>query len=117
MTPLSNKSGFEIAVSGYACKLPQANDPDAFWQVLDDRRCVITSVKEDRWAESRYLNVDQSATGRMYTMAAGQLDDIWGFDPGFFAISPREASICCQPRGHVHSVTTIRLRPVPSELT
>eukprot|EP00215_Chloropicon_roscoffensis_P010475 CAMPEP_0196643758 /NCGR_PEP_ID=MMETSP1085-20130531/6244_1 /TAXON_ID=41879 ORGANISM="Pycnococcus sp, Strain CCMP1998" /NCGR_SAMPLE_ID=MMETSP1085 /ASSEMBLY_ACC=CAM_ASM_000807 /LENGTH=35 /DNA_ID= /DNA_START= /DNA_END= /DNA_ORIENTATION= len=34
MTPHSPKQGFEIAVSGYACKLPQASDPASFWNVL-----------------------------------------------------------------------------------
>ena len=91
MTPQYTKLGYDIAVSGYACKLPQATSPAAFWEVLTSRRCVITETKADRWSHDQFLNPDKAAFGTSYTFAAGQLDDIWGFDPGFFGISPREA--------------------------
>ena len=91
MTPQYIKLGYDIAVSGYACKLPQATSPAAFWEVLTSRRCVITETKADRWSHDQFLNPDKAAFGTSYTFAAGQLDDIWGFDPGFFGISPREA--------------------------
>ncbi len=52
---------------------------------------MITETEADRWSHDLYLNSDKSALGASYTFAAGQLDDIWGFDPGFFGISPREA--------------------------
>lgn len=91
MTPQYTKLGYDIAVSGYACKLPQATSPAAFWDVLTSRRCVITEIGADRWSHDQYLNGDKGALGTSYTFAAGQLDDIWGFDPGFFGISPREA--------------------------
>lgn len=91
MTPQYTKLGYDIAVSGYACKLPQATSPAAFWDVLTSRRCVITETQADRWSHDQFLNRDKGALGTSYTFAAGQLDDIWGFDPGFFGISPREA--------------------------
>lgn len=91
MTPQYTKLGYDIAVSGYACKLPQATSPAAFWDVLTSRRCVITETEADRWSHDQFLNGDKGALGTSYTFAAGQLDDIWGFDPGFFGISPREA--------------------------
>lgn len=91
MTPQYTKLGYDIAVSGYACKLPQATSPAAFWDVLTSKRCVITEIEADRWSHDLYLNRDKSALGSSYTFAAGQLDDIWGFDPAFFGISPREA--------------------------
>lgn len=91
MTPQYTKLGYDIAVSGYACKLPQATSPAAFWDVLTSQRCVITETEADRWSHDLFLNRDKAAVGSSYTFAAGQLDDIWGFDPGFFGISPREA--------------------------
>ncbi|MEL7462970.1 MAG: SDR family NAD(P)-dependent oxidoreductase [Pseudomonadota bacterium] len=91
MTAYSTKHLYDVAVSGYACRLPQAPSPDDFWRVLEDGRCVITETKDDRWSKSRYLHRDKTALGRSYTFAAGQVDDIWDFDPGFFNVSPREA--------------------------
>lgn len=84
-------SSQDIAVVGYGCRLPQANSIDAFWQVLKSNQCVVTSVDADRWDLERFGHPNPNTLGKSYTWAAGQLDDVWGFDPGFFGISPREA--------------------------
>lgn len=91
MNAHASKTAHDVAISGYACRLPQAPNADAFWDVLDQRRCVITEVADDRWSKARFLHRDKAALGRSYTFAAGQVDDIWRFDPGFFGVSPREA--------------------------
>lgn len=91
MSAHTSKPVYDVAISGYACRLPQASSPTEFWNVLQDRRCVITETNEDRWAKARYLHRDKNALGRSYTFAAGQVEDIWDFDPGFFGVSPREA--------------------------
>ncbi len=81
----------DIALIGYACRLPSASNSEEFWNVLADGRCVIGEVSPDRWATTRFGHPNRSVPGKSYTWAAGQLDDVWGFDPGFFGISPREA--------------------------
>ncbi|MFV0473078.1 MAG: type I polyketide synthase, partial [Pikeienuella sp.] len=91
MNAQASKSAFDVAISGYACRLPQVNSPAQFWDVLDQRRCVITEVADDRWSKARYFHPDKNMLGRSYTFAAGQVEDIWDFDPGFFGVSPREA--------------------------
>lgn len=83
------KSG--VAIVGYGCRLPGANDPDTFWSVLEDGRCVIGEVQDDRWAKNRFGHPNPQAPGKSYTWRAGQIADPWGFDPTFFGISPREA--------------------------
>nr|WP_155197505.1 type I polyketide synthase [Roseibium hamelinense] len=80
-----------IDIIGYANRLPGANSPDEFWNLLKSGTCSVTSVSEDRWPLARFGHPDQSASGKSYTWAAGQLDDVWSFDPSFFGISPREA--------------------------
>lgn len=92
MSALSLKQFHDVVVSGYACRLPQAPDPEAFWSVLTDRRCVIGQTLPDRWSKDRFFHPDKTARGRSYTFAAGQIEDIWDFDPGFFGVSPREAA-------------------------
>ncbi len=81
----------DIAIIGYACRLPSAPNPNAFWTSLVEGRCAISTVSQDRWTKERFGHPNRTAAGKSYTWAAGQLDDVWGFDPGFFGISPREA--------------------------
>jgi acyl transferase domain-containing protein/NADPH:quinone reductase-like Zn-dependent oxidoreductase/NAD(P)-dependent dehydrogenase (short-subunit alcohol dehydrogenase family)/acyl carrier protein len=85
----SIKSNIEII--GYASRLPGAANTNEFWNLLQEGRCSVTSVSNDRWPLARFGHPDRSAAGKAYTWAAGQLDDVWGFDPSFFGISPREA--------------------------
>ncbi|MEM5585844.1 SDR family NAD(P)-dependent oxidoreductase [Roseibium sp. AS2] len=80
-----------IDILGYSTRLPGANDSAEFWSLLKNGDCAVTSVSNDRWPLARFKNPGQSTSGKTYTWAAGQLDDVWGFDPAFFGISPREA--------------------------
>ncbi len=80
-----------IDIVGYASRLPGANTSEDFWTLLRDGKCAVTSVSNDRWPLARFGHPDKSSSGKSYTWAAGQLDDVWGFDPSFFGISPREA--------------------------
>lgn len=80
-----------IDILGYASRLPGAKSTEEFWKLLEDGQCTVTSVSNDRWPLARFGHPDKSALGKTYTWAAGQLDDVWDFDPAFFGISPREA--------------------------
>ena len=51
----------------------------------------MSRIPADRWPQGRFGHPRTKERGRSYTWAAGVLDDIWGFDPGVFRISPREA--------------------------
>ncbi|MES0808599.1 SDR family NAD(P)-dependent oxidoreductase [Roseibium sp. SCPC15] len=80
-----------IDILGYSTRLPGANNSDEFWSLLRNSQCAVTSVSPERWPLARFGHPQQSTSGKTYTWAAGQLDDVWGFDPAFFGISPREA--------------------------
>ncbi|WP_321341401.1 SDR family NAD(P)-dependent oxidoreductase [Breoghania sp.] len=81
----------DISIVGYAVRLPQAADVSQFWSVLDEGRCVVTEVSEERWPRARYGHPRAGTKGRSVTWSAGQIDNPWDFDPAFFGISPREA--------------------------
>ncbi len=89
---LNRVASSEIGILGYACRLPGAPDPGAFWRVLTERRCVVSEIGPDRWSKASFVSPDRTAAGFTYSAAAAVLDDIWGFDAGFFGLSPREAS-------------------------
>ncbi|MFE5936546.1 SDR family NAD(P)-dependent oxidoreductase [Streptomyces sp. NPDC056470] len=71
-----------IAVVGMSCRLPGADGPAAFWELLACGISAIGDVPADRWAEGA-----RSAVTR-----GGFLDVVADFDAAFFAVSPREAA-------------------------
>ncbi|WP_158942674.1 SDR family NAD(P)-dependent oxidoreductase, partial [Streptomyces sp. ERV7] len=62
-----------VAVIGMACRLPGAPDLDAYWDLLSQGRSAIRRVPADRW-------------GRASDSTAGLVDDIHGFDAGYFML-------------------------------
>ncbi|MCA9133497.1 MAG: acyltransferase domain-containing protein, partial [Planctomycetales bacterium] len=78
------------------CRLPQANNPEAFWKFLCDGGDAVGEIPPSRWDVNTYY-VDDQADGfangnRMYTRHMAALDQVDHFDPQFFGISPREAA-------------------------
>ncbi len=66
-----------IAIVGMSCRFPNADSPEAFWQLLRDGVDAITTFPSNR-------GHDNSQWG-------GLLKEIDRFDAEFFNISPREA--------------------------
>src|SRR5579875_1836118 len=80
----------DIAIVGRSCRLPGAPSVEALWELLAEGRCAVSRIPADRWSLDRLIH-PRAERGRTYTWAAGALDDIWGFDPAAFGLSPREA--------------------------
>ncbi|MFB6894235.1 type I polyketide synthase, partial [Kitasatospora sp. NPDC056327] len=74
-----------VAVIGISCRLPQAPDPRAFWDLLRRGASGITAAPADRW--------DGGNTDGGHPAQGGFLDRIDTFDPAFFGIAPREAAL------------------------
>ncbi|MBR7673003.1 hypothetical protein KDA82_08240, partial [Streptomyces daliensis] len=82
-----------IAIIGLSCRLPGGIDsPDALWSALLEGRDAVGEVPADRFDARRFVTPDMARTGRSYTAAGGFLDDVTGFDAGYFGISPKEAA-------------------------
>ncbi|WP_430727390.1 type I polyketide synthase [Streptomyces beigongshangae] len=79
-----------IAIIGLSCRLPQASDAGAFWELLRAGRSAITEVPPDRWDPDEVLP-DAPERHRAGLRRGGFLDRVDGFDAEFFGISPREA--------------------------
>jgi len=84
-----------VAVIGMGCRFPgDANNPDAFWDLLKNGRDAISEIPLQRWNVNEYYDPDPEAPGKMVTRWGGFIHgiDITGFDTTFFRISPREAN-------------------------
>ncbi|NBB69242.1 MAG: acyltransferase domain-containing protein, partial [Alphaproteobacteria bacterium] len=82
----------ELAIVGASCRLPgDVADLDGLWGLLDGERCAVTEIPDDRWTKAAFFSPDRQAAGKAYTFAAGVIDGVDRFDPGFFGMSPREA--------------------------
>ncbi len=80
-----------IAVVGMACRFPGApGDPDSYWRMLREGGSGVREVPSDRWDIDQYF-AEKLAPGKMTTRAGGFLDEVRGFDAGFFDIREVEA--------------------------
>ncbi len=80
-----------IAVVGYACRFPGADDPEAFWRLQSDKLDAVTKVPASRWDIDHFQDDDPAAKGKMISRRGGFVGDIASFDARLFGISPIEA--------------------------
>jgi acyl transferase domain-containing protein/NADPH:quinone reductase-like Zn-dependent oxidoreductase/short-subunit dehydrogenase/acyl carrier protein len=95
----------EVAIVGYACRLPGARDSGAFWKLLRHNRCSVTQITPDRFPTQAFYHPSPDQIGRSYSFAAGVIDDVWGFDATAFGMSPREAEQVDPQHRHLLEVT------------
>uniref|UniRef100_UPI0018D4D3F4 beta-ketoacyl synthase N-terminal-like domain-containing protein n=1 Tax=Actinokineospora pegani TaxID=2654637 RepID=UPI0018D4D3F4 len=79
-----------VAVVSLACRVPGADTPEGFWDLLTEGRDAIGPFPP-RWADLDVHDADPDATGKSYAAEGGFLSDVEGFDAEFFGISRREA--------------------------
>ncbi len=90
VTTLERAAVEPIAVVGMGCRMPGADDPDAFWELLRDGRDLIREVPADRWDTAAYFDPTPGTPGKTYARHGGFLDAVDRFDAGFFGMSARE---------------------------
>ncbi|MEV0727363.1 SDR family NAD(P)-dependent oxidoreductase [Polymorphospora sp. NPDC050346] len=88
--PAVAPDGGPVAVVGLACRMPGAADAAAFWDLLLAGRPAVGPVPPDRWSAD-LVTTDPAEPGRMVSGYGGFLDDVAGFDAGFFRITGAEA--------------------------
>ncbi len=86
------QGAFEVAVIGMAGRYPQADNLDAFWELLRDGVDAVGEIPADRWDWRQVFDADPNRDDTSYSRWGAFLKDIDRFDPLFFGISPREAA-------------------------
>ncbi|MFI6004238.1 beta-ketoacyl synthase N-terminal-like domain-containing protein, partial [Streptomyces sp. NPDC051366] len=79
--------GEPVAVVGLSCRLPAAQDPQAYWALLANGGDAVTDVPAERAAT---LGADGPLGA---ARRGGFLTGVGRFDAGFFGIAPREAAM------------------------
>jgi phthiocerol/phenolphthiocerol synthesis type-I polyketide synthase C len=82
----------KVAIVATSFRMP-GTTPVRFWDDLLAGRDLVSQVEPKRWSPAAYLHPSKTHPGSTYSFAAGSIGDVSGFDAGFFAISPREASL------------------------
>ena len=83
-----------IAIIGMACRLPGGiESPDQLWEALLRGDDLVTEIPPDRWDADEYYDPEPGVHGRSACKWGAFLDDVAGFDPAFFGISEREATL------------------------
>jgi amino acid adenylation domain-containing protein len=89
--PESAQAGEPIAIIGMACRVPGAEDVDAFWSLLAEGREGLRDLDDE---QLRTAGVSAEERGdRRYVRRAGVLTDADCFDAEFFGYTPAEAAL------------------------
>ncbi|MDQ0957045.1 acyl transferase domain-containing protein/acyl carrier protein [Streptomyces sp. B4I13] len=79
-----------VAVVGLACRLPGADDPAAYWELLAAGRSAVTDTPQDRRTGVPAQGWP-TPHGGTAPLRGGYISAPADFDAAFFGISPREA--------------------------
>jgi 3-oxoacyl-(acyl-carrier-protein) synthase/SAM-dependent methyltransferase len=82
----------DIAIIGMAARLPKSDSLADFWRRLVADEPFISEVPADRW-DWRAIFGGIDSPGKTDCYHGAFIDDVRGFDPLHFNISPREASL------------------------
>lgn len=88
----------DIAVVGMAARFPGANHVAQFWENIRQGVDAVSDLSEEELLEAGVS--EQQLADPNYVRKCYAIDDMRGFDAGFFGFSPREAAIMDPQQRH-----------------
>ncbi len=82
-----------IAIIGMSGRFPEARNIDEMWKILIDGRNTVKEVPSDRWDWRQYGGNSGTEHGKISCKWCGCIPGVREFDPQFFEISPKEATL------------------------
>lgn len=90
---INEENGKDIAIIGASLRIPGANTLNEYWDILKSGKCVIGEVPSGRWSSKDYFSTDIKSSHTTYSKQGGFIEKPYEFDPMFFGMSPREATV------------------------
>lgn len=88
---LRERTENHVAVIGMSCRLPGANSPEEYWQLLTRGIDTTRVVEPSRWSADAYYDPEPAVAGKTSTKWAGFIDDYDKFDAPMFRVKPPDA--------------------------
>lgn len=89
----NTRSAVPVAVIGMACRLPGGIDsPERLWESLLRGDDLVAEIPGDRWDADDFYDPEPEVPGQSVSKWGAFLDDVAGFDSGFFGIADAEAA-------------------------
>ncbi|TVZ40316.1 polyketide synthase PksN [Alteromonadaceae bacterium 2753L.S.0a.02] len=82
----------DIAIIGVACKFPQADNIDQYWNNLISNTSCISEIPAFRWDWKEYWGDPKKERNKSLSKWAGFVDDVDKFDANFFGLLPKVVS-------------------------
>lgn len=83
--------GNAVAVIGMACRFPNAEHYEQFWEHLMQKENAVTEIPQNRWHWEKYAVTQEKNQAAFVSRWLGSLSGIEQFDADFFHISHKEA--------------------------
>lgn len=80
----------KLAVVGMACRMPDADNPDQFWDLMMNGRDTHTEIPSDRFDLDAHFDPSGQTENAVGTRFGNFISNPGLFDAGFFNMTPRE---------------------------
>jgi acyl transferase domain-containing protein/NAD(P)-dependent dehydrogenase (short-subunit alcohol dehydrogenase family)/acyl carrier protein len=82
--------GLQIAIVAYAGRFPGSPDVETYWERIAGKKDCLREVPPERWSLKEFYDPG-AAPDKSYVKMGGFLDDVAGFDNGYFNITDKQA--------------------------